>query len=168
MGRLEAVEKRTSEPLLYSWCLPASVGESGVQQQQQNGQTCSFFHCLWITLSWSSYLKSCRIRYSLPLISCQLTLKKDTLLFELLFLREHFNESSKITLPKTDRRANKSTACGHRMAHRKWNETKHQPNMLSGPAEPGCCLVSFHILRAILCPQEVNKMMPNHWASKFV
>ena len=41
------------------------------------------------------------------------------------------------------------------MAHRKWNETKQQPSMLTGPAVPGCCLVSFHILWAILCPQAV-------------
>ena len=41
----QAVEKRTSELLLYSWCLTVSVCESAVQQPQ-NGQTCSFFHCL--------------------------------------------------------------------------------------------------------------------------
>ena len=28
--------------------------------------------------------------------------------------------------------------------------------MLPGPAVPGCSLVSFHILWAILCPQAVN------------
>ena len=27
--------------------------------------------------------------------------------------------------------------CGHRMAHRKWRETKQQANMLPGPAVPG-------------------------------
>ena len=32
---------RTSEPLLYSWCQPASVCESA-EQQPKNGQTCSF------------------------------------------------------------------------------------------------------------------------------
>ena len=41
------------------------------------------------------------------------------------------------------------------MAHRKWKETKLQP----GTAGPGnvlcCCLVSFHFLWAILCPQAV-------------
>ena len=37
-----------------------------------------------------------------------------------------------------------------RMVHRKWKETKQQPSMLPGPAVPGCCLVSFHILWAIL------------------
>ena len=43
-----------------------------------------------------------------------------------------------------------STACGHRMANRKWKETKQLPgNML------GNCLVSFHFLWAILCPQAV-------------
>ena len=49
----------------------------------------------------------------------------------------------------------KSTACGHRMSHRKWKETKQQPSMLPGPAVPGCSLVSFHFLWAILCPQAV-------------
>ena len=44
-GEVQAVEKRTSEPLLYSLCLPASVCESAVQQTK-NCQTCSFFHCL--------------------------------------------------------------------------------------------------------------------------
>ena len=46
---IEAVEKRTSELLLYSWFLPASVCKSAVQQPK-NGQTCSFFHCLHIDL----------------------------------------------------------------------------------------------------------------------
>ena len=49
-----------------------------------------------------------------------------------------------------------NTACGHRMAHRKWSETKQQPSMLPGPAVPGCCLVSFHFLWAILYPQAVH------------
>ena len=43
------------------------------------------------------------------------------------------------------------TACGHRMAHRKWKETKQQPSLLPRPAVPGCSLVSFHFLWAILC-----------------
>ena len=47
------------------------------------------------------------------------------------------------------------TACGHRMAHRKWKEIKQQPSMLPGPAVPGFSLVSFHFLWAILCPQAV-------------
>ena len=33
------------------------------------------------------------------------------------------------------------SACGHRMAHRKWKETKLQPSMLPGPAVPGYSLV---------------------------
>ena len=41
------------------------------------------------------------------------------------------------------------TACGHRMAHRKWKEIKQQPSMLPGQTVPGCCLVSFHFLWAI-------------------
>ena len=45
---------------------------------------------------------------------------------------------------------------GHRMAHRKWKETKQQPSMLPcTTAVPGCSLVSFHFLWAILCPQAV-------------
>ena len=47
------------------------------------------------------------------------------------------------------------TACGHRMAHRKWKEIKQQPRLLPGPAVPGCSLISFHFLRAILCLQAV-------------
>ena len=42
------------------------------------------------------------------------------------------------------------------MAHRKWRETKQEPSMLPGPAVPGCSLVSFHFLWAILCPQAVQ------------
>ena len=49
-----------------------------------------------------------------------------------------------------------TTACGHRTAHRKWKETKQQPRLLPGPAVPGSCLVSFHFLWAILCPQAVH------------
>ena len=44
-----------------------------------------------------------------------------------------------------------------RMADRKWKETKQQPSMLPGPAVPGCSLVSFHFLWAILCLQAVQK-----------
>ena len=32
------------------------------------------------------------------------------------------------------------------LPHRKWKETKQQPSMLTGPAVPACCLVSFHFL----------------------
>ena len=38
------------------------------------------------------------------------------------------------------------TACGHRMAYRKWKETKVQPGT-AGPGNMlGCCLISFHFL----------------------
>ena len=47
------------------------------------------------------------------------------------------------------------TACGHRMAHRKWKETKHQPGTAGPDNKLGCCLVSFHFLWAILYPQAV-------------
>ena len=58
------------------------------------------------------------------------------------------------------------TVCGDRMAHRKWKETKQQTSMLPGPAVPGCCLVSFHFLWAILCPQAVLVMQKplNIWS----
>ena len=53
------------------------------------------------------------------------------------------------------------------MAHRKRKETKQQPSMLPGPAVPVCCLVSFHFLWAILCPQAVhghgNMVQPMAW-----
>ena len=48
------------------------------------------------------------------------------------------------------------TACGHRMADRKWKEGKQQPSMLLGSAVPGSSLVSFYFLWAILCPQAVQ------------
>ena len=49
-----------------------------------------------------------------------------------------------------------STASGHGMAHRKWKETKMQPGT-AGPGNMlGCCLVIFHFLWAILCPQAVH------------
>ena len=41
------------------------------------------------------------------------------------------------------------------MAHKKWKEIKQQPSLLPGPAVPGCSLVYFHFLWAILCPQAV-------------
>ena len=40
--------------------------------------------------------------------------------------------------------------CGHRMAHRKWRETKLQPGTAGPGSMLGCCLVSFHFLWAIL------------------
>ena len=43
------------------------------------------------------------------------------------------------------------------MAHRKWKEIKQQPSTLPGPAVPGCSLVHFHFLWAILCPQAVDR-----------
>ena len=48
------------------------------------------------------------------------------------------------------------TACGHRMAHRKWKETKLQPGTAVPGNMLGCSLVSFHFLWAILCPQGVG------------
>ena len=51
----------------------------------------------------------------------------------------------------------RARSCGHRMAHRKWEETKQLPSMLTGPAVPGSCLVSIHFLLAILCPQAAHQ-----------
>ena len=43
-----------------------------------------------------------------------------------------------------------------RIAHRKWKETNLQPGT-AGPGNMlGCCLVSFHFLWVILCPQAVQ------------
>ena len=59
-----------------------------------------------------------------------------------------------------------------RMANTKWKETKQQLSMLPGPAEPGCCLVSFHFLWAILSTSTVyqsNIKGPNillKWVTK--
>ena len=55
-------------------------------------------------------------------------------------------------MPETEagRRLDCTTVLGLRMAHMKWTETKQLPNMLPGPAAPGCCLLSFQILWAIL------------------
>ena len=42
------------------------------------------------------------------------------------------------------------------LPHMKWKETKQHPIMLPGPAAPGCCLVSFRILWAILSTSTVD------------
>ena len=55
----------------------------------------------------------------------------------------------------------RTVACGRRMAHRKWKETKQQPSLLTGPAVPGCSLLSFHFLWAILCPQAAHSLDKN-------
>ena len=48
------------------------------------------------------------------------------------------------------------TACGHWIAHRIWKEIKQQPGT-AGPGNMlGWCLVSFHFLWVILCPQAVH------------
>ena len=51
------------------------------------------------------------------------------------------------------------TACGHRIAHRKWKDTKLQPGIAGPGNRLGCCFISFHFLRAILCPQAVGFTM---------
>ena len=52
-----------------------------------------------------------------------------------------------------------STVLVLRMVHRKWKETKQQPSMLPGLAVPGCCLVSVHILWAILSTSTVLSIL---------
>ena len=47
------------------------------------------------------------------------------------------------------------------MAHRKWKESKQQPSMLPGPAEPGSCLASFHFLWAIVHIRPVQLLSDN-------
>ena len=49
------------------------------------------------------------------------------------------------------------TAYGHRIAHRKWKDTKLQPGTAGPGKRLGCCLVSFHFLWTILCPQAVDQ-----------
>ena len=64
------------------------------------------------------------------------------------------DENSRLQHPKLTLKI--STACGHRMAYRKWKETKVQPGT-AGPGNMlGCSLVSFHFLWAILCPLAVR------------
>ena len=58
------------------------------------------------------------------------------------------------------------------MSHRKWKDIKQQPGT-AGPGNMlGSCLVSFHFLWAILCPQAVHFKVIREWrhdeASLFV
>ena len=64
--------------------------------------------------------------------------------FSLLLLQLATNEHYKHLFDRS--RMELSTACGHRMDHRKWKETKQEPSMWPGPAVPGCSLFSFHFL----------------------
>ena len=46
------------------------------------------------------------------------------------------------------------------MANRKWKDTKQEPGT-AGPGNMlGCCLLYFHFLWAILCPQAVQLQLP--------
>ena len=47
------------------------------------------------------------------------------------------------------------TACGYRIAHRIWKETKQEPGTAGPGIMLGCCLVSFHFLWAILSTSTV-------------
>ena len=71
------------------------------------------------------------------------------------------------TLIESDNRP--YTACGHRMAHRQWKETKLQPSLLSGPAVPGCSLLSFHFLWAIMYVRRLYiQPFPNIFENTYV
>ena len=63
------------------------------------------------------------------------------------------------------------TACGHRIAHRKWKETKQQPGT-AGPGGPGnmlgCCFVSFHFLWAIICLFKDPSLSPTNLRSRMI
>ena len=49
------------------------------------------------------------------------------------------------------------------MAHRKWRETKQEQGT-AGPGNMlGSCLISFHFLWAILCPQSVHLLRQRRW-----
>ena len=64
-----------------------------------------------------------------------------------------FYSTKEAHISKTRLEQQDCTACGHRMAYRKWKETKLEPSLLPGPAVLGSSLVSFHFLWAILCPR---------------
>ena len=70
-----------------------------------------------------------------------------------------FSPCSPVTKSPSSRRTDRTYSLRtYRMADRKWKETKQQPSRLPGPAVPGCSLVSFHFLWAILCPQDIQYM----------
>ena len=48
------------------------------------------------------------------------------------------------------------------MDHRIWKETKQEPGTAGLGNMLVCCLVSFHFLRAILCPQPVQECFCHH------
>ena len=50
----------------------------------------------------------------------------------------------------------KCTACGHRIAHRKWKETKLQPGTAGPGSMLGWCLISFHFLWGKLTTRTVQ------------
>ena len=56
----------------------------------------------------------------------------------------------------------RATACGHRITHRKWKETKLHPGTAGPGNRLGFCIVSFHFLWAILCPQAVQRGINKH------
>ena len=59
------------------------------------------------------------------------------------------------------------TACRHRIAHRKWKETKLLPGTAGPGNRLGCCLIYLHFLWAILCPQAVLDL-PQTFTSFFM
>ena len=103
----------------------------------------------WIffqSTTWGQYIRSPRTRALSTATSCPTTPSTGS------------SEDGSPSWGKTSQRADGTpcTVCSHRMAHRKWKETKQQPRMMPGPAVPGCCLVSFHFLWAILWQHAVQ------------
>ena len=83
----------------------------------------------------------------------------------------HLHSCSKLTPPWTFLCAYSKagsqifcTACEHRIAHRKWKETKQQPGT-AGPGNMlGWCLLSLHFLCYILCSHSVPYMVEWEWS----
>ena len=91
---------------------------------------------------------ACRIR-SIGRLSANITEERDW---------NGYNKDSISPPPPPALRAQmntKYTACGHRIAHRKWKETKLHPGSAGPGNRLGSSLVSFHFLWAILCLQSV-------------
>ena len=68
---------------------------------------------------------------------------------------QNWADSGELIIQVNPTKGHEYTACGHRIAYRKWKEVKRQPGT-GGPGNMlGSCLVSFHFLWAILCTQAV-------------
>ena len=103
-----------------------------------------------LTSSLTPYLQQQRRGYSADHLICQLISKP---LWGLICLRGNllFLITNTLSGPHC-------TVLVLRMAHRKLKEIKQEASMLPGPAVPGCCLVSFHFLWAILSTSTVPSL----------